>query len=404
MKQKKIKDSVTEFYSEKTNKLVFVVNSKTKEIKYYVHSDRVSDRPYSQINFKGFDKLPGGFYTEGYGITTGAYLIDRFFKEKFGDQINITISKTDTTSVKKQIKKLHITFNYKDFKKFQERLKEIKKEKNKVSEIAAQYYFNKFFPAYFEAPLEAEGNIYNSGDLATILTQDQILESLSTPDVKALDDFYMEFLKLSNSKLSSANRLFKITKNKNEAEVIYLENIISEFEKKLKQNLTEGSWQTFLREYILLFNTNYTNTIEKANVTLLSGRYPDFMLIDVYNYLDIYEIKKPNTSLLKEDKSRNNYYWDTEISKAISQVENYIHLINKNSSGFREEIKRSKGLDIRVVKPRGIIIAGTSKQFKGNEVMEDNFRLLNRSLKNVEIILYDELLSNLKIFLDRIKA
>ena len=45
---------------------------------------------------------------------------------------------------------------------------------------------------------------------------------------------------------------------------------------------------------------------------------------------------------------------------------------------------------------------GTRKQLKG-ELMEDNFRLLNNSLKNIEVILYDELLSNLKNFLKRIK-
>lgn len=168
------------------------------------------------------------------------------------------------------------------------------------------------------------------------------------------------------------------------------------------QSLPESSWQVFLREYILLFNTNYTDFIEKANIQILGTKFPDFMLIDVYNYLDIYEIKKPSTNLLKEDSSRGNYYWDVEIAKAISQVENYIHSINKSSASFREEVKRSKKLDIRVVKPRGIIIAGTSNQFKGNEIIEDNFRLLNRSLKNVEIIMYDELLTNLKIFLARL--
>ena len=235
------------------------------------------------------------------------------------------------------------------------------------------------------------------------MAQDKILENLSLQDIKALDEFFPDYLSVTTDKLSSEKRLYKITKDKNEAEVIYLENIMAEFSKKLQQNLPERSWQSFLREYILLFNTNYTNVIEQGNISL-SGKYPDFMLIDVYNYLDIYEIKKPGTILLKEDKDRNNYYWDSEIAKAISQVENYIHTINKNSSAFREEIKRTKKIDIRVVKPRGFIIAGTSKQFKKDEVIEDNFRLLNRSLKNIEIILYDELLGNLQIFLDRLKT
>jgi len=35
--------------------------------------------------------------------------------------------------------------------------------------------------------------------------------------------------------------------------------------------------------------------------------------------------------------------------------------------------------------------------------MEDNFRILNRALTNVEIILYDELLDNVKNFLKRLR-
>ena len=319
-------------------------------------------------------------------------------------QFRLSISKGEKSSSRNLAKGYKVVFNYKDFKKLQDRLKEIKLSKNRESEAAAQYYFNKFFPSHFDEPKEVEGNVYSSGDLTRVLTADGIMDNLSSQDIKALDDFYPDFYSYANSKMSSEKKLYKITKDKNEAEVVYLENIIGEFDKKLKQSLPESSWQTFLREYILLFNTNYTDFIEKVNININIGKFPDFMLIDVYNYLDIYEIKKPNTSLLKEDKDRNNYYWDVEIAKAISQVENYIHTINKNSSAFREEIKRTKKLDIRVVKPRGIIIAGTSNQFKNDEVIEDNFRLLNRSLKNVEIILYDELLSNLKIFLERLKT
>ena len=126
------------------------------------------------------------------------------------------------------------------------------------------------------------------------------------------------------------------------------------------------------------------------------------MLIDVYNFLDIYEIKKPTTNLLKHDASRDNYYWDTELSKAISQVENYIDEISKNALSFRDLIKKKKGIDIRVIKPRAFIIAGHSKQLD-NVTKEENFRLLNTSLKNIEVILYDDLLSSLKNFLNRLK-
>jgi hypothetical protein len=54
----------------------------------------------------------------------------------------------------------------------------------------------------------------------------------------------------------------------------------------------------------MLRNT-YGEVLEKESVSL-EGKFPDFMLLDPYSYLDIYEIKKPSTRLLKLDKSRNS--------------------------------------------------------------------------------------------------
>ena len=70
-----------------------------------------------------------------------------------------------------------------------------------------------------------------------------------------------------------------------------------------KPNTSESAWQQFLQNYILLFNTAYVGVLEKMSV-MLQGKYPDFMLLEnVYNYIDIFEIKKPSTNLLKKDES-----------------------------------------------------------------------------------------------------
>ena len=89
--------------------------------------------------------------------------------------------------------------------------------------------------------------------------------------------------------------------------------------------------------------------------------------------------------------------------KAVSQVENYIFYANRNSLEIKEEIKKKEGMEIKVVRPRGFIIAGTRSHLK-NEAMEDGLRLLNDSLKNIEIILYDDLLNNLKNLLERLRG
>jgi len=249
---------------------------------------------------------------------------------------------------------------------------------------------------------EESGGLYKGNSLYDVLNKKEVLKNLSVNDVNALSNFYPQFVDSANENLKGKARFIAITKSKKKSEVIYLDSVIKEYESRLKKEThSENDWQKFLKDYILVFNSNYSEMLEKENIAL-EGKYPDFMLLDIYNYLDIYEIKKPTTNLLKYDKSRGNYYWDVEMAKAISQVENYIHSANKNSSALREEIKRKKNIEIKVVKPRGIIVAGNHGQLKG-EIMEDNFRLLNNSIKDIQIVLYDELLGQLKNLKERLK-
>ena len=124
-------------------------------------------------------------------------------------------------------------------------------------------------------------------------------------------------------------------------------------------------------------------------------------MLNVYNYLDIYEIKRPQTNLLKLDSSRGNYYWDGEVSKAIAQTENYIDLINKNAHAFVNEVRQKRGLDIKVVRPRGFVIVGNRDQLTKDK-MRDDFRLLASASKNVDVIPFDDLLGNLKNLLKRL--
>lgn len=120
-----------------------------------------------------------------------------------------------------------------------------------------------------------------------------------------------------------------------------------------------------------------------------------------YGYLDIYEIKKPQTNILKYDTSRKNYFWDVEVCKAISQVENYIDKVAQNRLDIENKIRRKQKQDVKIVRPRGYIIAGTRVQLNDDEDMSENFRILNDSLKNIDLIFYDDLLLNIKAMLTR---
>lgn len=389
-------------HTDDSGKLVYRIDKQKKTIEYHVKKDpNRQGFEFDKIYFKGFDKLPSGFYSNGFGITSGGYLLRDKLYGKFGSNFDLLISNTSKSKIIKKGAKQLVVLNYDDLSIFQDRIRDIKKEKNTENQIAADFYINRFFPKHFEETEEIDASLYQENQIAEVLNKVDLKDNLSKDDAEALLKFYPEFLEIAGSKLHGKKKLIQVSKNKTETEIVYLESVIKEFEKKLEQNLVENKWQEFLREYILLFNTNYSTFIEKASISL-AGKYPDFMLIDIFNFLDIYEIKKPSTNLLKHDTSRDNYYWDVELVKAISQVENYIDEVSKNSLTFRDIIKKKKGIEIRVIKPRAFIIAGHSYQLD-NITKEENFRLLNTSLKNVEIIMYDELLTSLKNFLSRLK-
>jgi hypothetical protein len=178
-------------------------------------------------------------------------------------------------------------------------------------------------------------------------------------------------------------------------EIDSLKKLSDEFKEELANQHPENWWQNYIQARILIMQQGYIRPIQKMNVALGNTKFPDFALVTYDNYLDILEIKKPDTRILKEDKSRGNYHWDTELSRAIIQVENYLELIANQAAQVRSYVKDSYALELKVVRPRGFILAGNSAEFLSQK-QRDDFRLLSHGLKNVTVITYDELLIRLE--------
>ena len=182
---------------------------------------------------------------------------------------------------------------------------------------------------------------------------------------------------------------------------VYLDKVIAEYEKRLKGTRSEGTWQKFLRSHILTLLNSYAAIIEKQSVDL-DGKYPDFMLVDAYGYVDVYEIKKPQTKVLNFDPSRKNYYWSPDVAKAVSQTEKYLGSIQQYALDLEDRLRR-KGIEAHIVRPRGFVIVGKRANLSSEEMKED-FRVLNDGLKNIDLIFYDDLLDNLKALLERLET
>jgi hypothetical protein len=62
-------------------------------------------------------------------------------------------------------------------------------------------------------------------------------------------------------------------------------------------------------------------------------------------------------------------------------------------------LKEEKGLNLKIIRPKGVLVI-CSRSNLDKERMENDFEALRSALKNIEIILYDEMydrLKNLKI-------
>jgi hypothetical protein len=223
------------------------------------------------------------------------------------------------------------------------------------------------------------------------------LASTNQPnDLQLFEQFYASLVQKKYKASHKKSQLVARTKIK--IDTIALEEVIAEFEKKLQEDPSENVWGEFLKKNLYLLDSKYVKVIPQLNVVLSGSRNVDFGLIDSQGYLDLFEIKKPSIPLLSKTTDRGNFYWSTEAIKAITQVEKYLFNAERKAANLAEDIIREeqiKDIMLKVIKPRAFVIMGSSSQLDTSE-KETDFRILRTSLKNVEIVLYDELIERLK--------
>lgn len=110
----------------------------------------------------------------------------------------------------------------------------------------------------------------------------------------------------------------------------------------------------------------------------------DNKYIDVSKKIGLISQYKKNVDTLVVDEAIKRF--EENINKSASE---------RKATILSEDIKRESNEDIIVVKPKAHLIIGSSEQLI-NDNMRDDFRILRDSLKNIEIILYDELFERFK--------
>lgn len=162
--------------------------------------------------------------------------------------------------------------------------------------------------------------------------------------------------------------------------------------------LSEKEWQNKILEILLLIYPQYKFVI--SEIGLSNRKRVDYILVDLFNNIDIIEIKGPKKLILRHAKYRDNYVPSHELTGTIMQVEYYLRQLNENSQQNRNKIEkklREKGFEekIQINNVKGMIIFGRTKDF--NTKQSQSYRIIKNQFSNiVNIISYDELLQMLE--------
>lgn len=168
------------------------------------------------------------------------------------------------------------------------------------------------------------------------------------------------------------------------------------------EGVIEKVWQKRVHSILQLLYPQYIYSAREIRFKGIdkSDKQPDFILVDTNGFIDILEIKKPNTQLItKQDSYRNNYVPVRELSGAVQQIEKYIYCLTSIETSQKTVLEKLRdglpeGMVPQVVSPKGMLLIGRSKDF--NEQQKRDFEIIKRQYKNIaDIMTYDDLLNRI---------
>jgi hypothetical protein len=332
----------------------------------------------AKIYFEG--KKPNALKEDG-RITFGKHIL-QIIRAKFGERARWIIT-TVTDSVDKEYGVVRVRTSLKLLNRMN---KENWDRSRDIKNDIVQRFFSSAFPSQFTANATTT---YVPNTLATLISL-KMVPRLSMGDKEALNAFIPEYV--------ASEAIGTVQKLQATAQIETLRALADNLQSEMARSHPESWWQAYIKSNILLMQQGYIKALDKLNVAIGNTKFPDFCLVTHDNYLDILEIKKPDTALLRIDAGRGNYYWDVEMSKAIIQTENYIEQVGVQSANLRSYLLDREQLDIKAVRPRGIILAGDARAFMEAK-QRDDFRLLSQGIKAITVLTYDELFMRLKNYI-----
>ncbi len=120
------------------------------------------------------------------------------------------------------------------------------------------------------------------------------------------------------------------------------------------------------------------------------------------NFTVLVEIKTPKTPLLQGTQEIRNGAWSLskDLIDALSQIQANIYTWEKQGSEQPENRDSLEKESVYTIKPKGIIIIGSLKQFGDNRNKRETFQRFRKSIHGIDIITFDELFRRAKFIVD----
>lgn len=373
--------------SQKT--LIYVIDRDKKEVIFYPRNSKYyfSDK----VVIKGFDFLPEIFKPNGFTKNKVLDRLNRIFKDKLFE--SITISKSGVPKIITRNKIHHLYLPYLFLVEISDLIGSTKyHDTRKLGQIVYNKFSNQF--SSIIKPLKKSSIKLDDLKQAISTISAYSSESFDKSDISAMTEVMAGLMHTAFKSQIANSKIFKDTKLK--LDTVTLDEVVEQFEKLLRDSkTTESEWGQFLEQNLFLIDSKYIHSIPELNVVLGGTRRVDFGLVDSQGYMDLFEIKRPQTTLLTEKRARGNHVWDKQAIEAIVQAEKYLLHAERKSRDLCADIKREKNVSLEIIRPRTFVLMGDSSQLNTDAKKED-FRMLKHQFKNIEIVTYDELLQRIK--------
>ncbi len=195
---------------------------------------------------------------------------------------------------------------------------------------------------------------------------------------------------------------------------------LKSFSKKVfgeERKSLESCWQLYFDRYLRILLMNYKEFYSQVVFKKMEGyeqeTRPDFLAVDIYNNIDIIEIKTHRTILFRKEKGRDSYYPSSDLNKSIFQLNKYMDLKSESIDTTNIENEYTKSLieNDKIYRPRGILIISSRDHITSESTgdtltarLEKEIKKLKTTYNNIDVVLFDELLQNLRNYVSYLEV